>query len=209
MTRPPNYPVRWPAVIILLHWMMAAALVAMVTGGLLMKNAANHAAETGNFGVSVLGLPLFDAYQLHKSVGVLLFALVIVRLSARLVSNSPHPPESMGLIERRAAKSAHLMLYVLMVSMPLSGWLLSASSPLDIPTNIFGLFELPHPVAPNANREAMMAIIHEVGGWALITLAIVHLFAALKHHFVNRDQVLSAMLPSLKRKTNKAITHVR
>lgn len=83
-----------------------------------------------------------------------------------------------------------------MLSLPLTGWLLSSSSTLGLPTIVFGLFHLPHPVAPDATLEWVFGWLHFLGGCALTGLAALHIAAALKHHFVNGDTVLPSMLPN-------------
>lgn len=198
MMRRAHSPARWPAALVLLHWTMAAALAAMLAGGLAMTRAAEHATETGDFSVTVAGLPLFDAYQLHKSVGVTLFALVLLRVALRLVLPSPSLPERMRAPERLAARGAHIMLYGLMLGLPISGWLLASTSTLGLPTVVFGLFELPHPLGPDAGQETLFGTLHWLGGWALIATAGLHVAAALKHRFVDHDNVLRAMLPRLR-----------
>lgn len=186
---------RWPGAIILLHWVMGLSLGVMLWAGFAMTRAAHLAETTGDFGVTVLGLPLFEAYQLHKSVGVVLFALVLTRGFLRLRLGDPVLPADMTRPERMAAKTVQVVLYGLMLAMPVTGWLLASSSTLGLPTVIFGLFELPHPIGPDAAREAVLARIHWAGAWAMIALATLHAGAALKHHLVDRNDVLRAMLP--------------
>lgn len=187
----------WHPVLQVLHWSMAAMLLAMVGAGLVMARAAETAAASGDFSAQVLGLSIFEAYQLHKSVGVVLFALVLFRLVWRLTHSSPELPSAMPRTERLAALGTHAILYTLMLTMPLTGWLLASASPLGIPTLVFGVLPLPHPIGPDADTEAVLSGLHLAGGLALLALAGLHVAAALKHHFIDRDDVLRAMLPSL------------
>ncbi|MEE2809430.1 MAG: cytochrome b [Pseudomonadota bacterium] len=198
---------QWPVAIVLIHWVMAAALALMLLGGFAITRAAHHAEATGDFSVTVLGLPVFDAFQLHKSVGVVLFLAVLLRFLARAVVHTPELPAHMPLMERRAARAAQIGLYALMLSMPITGWLLTSSSTLGLPTVVFGLFELPHPLGPDSTREALFATLHWAGAWALTGLAGLHTAAALKHHFIDRDTILSEMLPLLKY-THRRTDHV-
>lgn len=184
----------------LLHWAMAALLLAMVFAGLIMTRAADTAAATGDYSTRVLGLTIFDAYQLHKSVGAVLFALVLLRLIIRLRLPGPAFPGHMPRVERLAARGAHLALYGLMLSLPVTGWLMASASPLGIPTIVFGLFALPHPIGSDAGLEATLGILHLTGGLALLALTALHVAAALKHHLVDRDDVLRAILPRLCRR---------
>ncbi|WP_170431520.1 cytochrome b [Ruegeria arenilitoris] len=186
---------RWPSAIILLHWVMALALGVMLWAGFAMTSAAHVAETTGDFSITVLGLRLFDAYQLHKSVGVVLFALVLTRTVVRFRLKGPDLPSDLTRLEQIAATTVQLALYALMLGMPITGWLLAASSTLSIPTMVFGLFELPHPIGPDAEREAALAFVHWAGAWAMIILAALHTAAALKHHFFDRNDILQAMLP--------------
>lgn len=184
----------------LLHWTIAAMLLAMVAAGLTMTRAADTAAATGDYTARVLGLTIFDAYQLHKSIGVVLFALVLLRLIVRLRLSGPAFPDHMPRLERLAARGAHLALYALMLSLPVTGWLMASASPLGIPTIVFGLFALPHPIGPDADLETVLSVLHLGGGLALLALTALHVAAALKHHLIDHDDVLLAMLPRLRRR---------
>lgn len=202
-----DIPARWPVVIVLLHWTMTAALLAMILGGFAMSRVAEAAAEAGDFSLTVLGIPVFEAYQLHKSIGVLLFGLVLIRLLFRVALPEPDLPEHTKTPERFAARAAHVGLYMLMFGLPISGWLLAASSPLGIPMQVFGLFTFPHPIGPDAGRDALFHTAHWAGAWALCGLASVHTAAALKHHVINRDSVLEAMLPVRRSKDERSDIH--
>jgi cytochrome b561 len=178
-----------------LHWTMAAMLAATGCLGFLMVRAADEAARTGDYSVGPAGLAVFDAYQLHKSLGVLLLGLAAVRLVWRLVQPRPPVPATTGITVRRAASAVHGVLYLLMVALPVSGWLVASASPLDIPTMVFGLGPLPDPVRGDALTEARFGLLHRAAAAALAGLVALHVGAALKHHFIDRDGVLAAMLP--------------
>lgn len=178
-----------------LHWTMAAMLAFMVGLGLLMVRAADEAVRTGDYATGVAGLPVFEAYQWHKSIGVVLFGLAVLRLVWRFLRPGPRLPATVSGVARRAAAIAHGILYMLMFALPLSGWLLASSSPLAVPTVVFGLVPLPDPLPGDAVLEARLAWLHFAGALALIGIVTIHAAAALKHHFVDRDRVLRAMLP--------------
>ncbi|MDX8350656.1 cytochrome b [Cognatiyoonia sp. IB215446] len=199
---------RWSPAIILLHWVMAVALCAMLLAGFAMTRAAHLAEATGDFSLTVFGLSLFDAYQLHKSLGFILFLTVITRGVMRLHSGAPSFPADMSALERVAARSVQVALYGLMLGVPITGWLLASSSTLGLPTIVFGLFELPHPLGPDAAREAFLGTLHWAGAWAVIGLAGLHIAAALKHHLVDRDDVLRAMLPRFTNLNRRSSHHV-
>lgn len=185
---------QWHPIVKLLHWLMAVLLITMIGLGFAMTRLADQAAQSGDYSATLLGVSIFDAYQLHKSIGVTLFVILMIRLGVRWATLPAHHSE-LASFEQTASKLVHRALYVLMVSLPLTGWMLAASSPLGLPTIVFGLFHLPHPVGPDATAEAFWGWLHFLGGLALIALAAMHTAAALKHHFWNRDSVLRSMLP--------------
>jgi len=186
---------QWHPLMKALHWLMAVLLIAMLAFGFAMSRLAHTAVETGDYSATILGFSLFDAYQLHKSFGVLLFGLVLARLVVRLLTQ-PAQHKELTSFEAIASHLVHIALYVLMFSLPLSGWMLASSSNLGLPTIVFGIFHLPHPISPNASAEWIFGWMHFQGGCALAALAFLHVLAALKHHFVNQDSILRSMLPT-------------
>lgn len=199
---------RWSSVIVCLHWTMAAALIAMLVGGVAMSRLSKHAEKTGDYSVSLFGLPLYDVYQLHKSAGMMFLVLAAVRLLVRAFVRAPLSTHQLPSHERLVASLVQTLLYGLMICLPFSGWIMAASSPLGVPTVIFGLFELPHPVSVSVEREAVFAAIHRACALAVVTLVSLHVLAALKHHLIDRDNVLRAMLPRIApRKERRAVHH--
>ena len=188
--------VQWHPLIKLLHWLMAVLLLAMLGLGFGMTRLAHHAEQSGDFTLTLLGLSLFDAYQLHKSIGVFLFVSILLRVLIRRATRQP-VHNDLPVWEHRIADVVHFALYGLMLTLPLSGWLLASASPLGIPTIVFGLFPLPHVIEPSASAELIWAWIHFGGGIALSILVALHVGAAFKHHFVDHDSVLHSMLPRL------------
>ena len=184
----------WNKITKLLHWLMALFLPLMILLGFAMTRSVEQAEATGQPPSSVFGLPIFDAFQLHKSVGFVLFLLVILRIVWRLRHRAPDYPQDMTAIERAAAKGVQALLFALMLIMPVSGWLLASASPIGIPTTVFGLFTLPD-VIGSENVEPVLARVHLVSTIGLIALVGLHVAAALKHHFVDGDDILTAMLP--------------
>jgi cytochrome b561 len=172
----------WPAK--LLHWVVAVCVLGLIVVGVTMV-----------WYVTDLGTK-FRLYQLHKSFGVLVLALVVIRLLwRRLNPMAPALPANLRPWERHAATLTHRCFYVLLILMPITGWVVASASPLGIPTVVFGLFTLPNPIGADARLERAMAVVH--GGLAVLVVALllVHVGAALKHHFVLRDDVLTRMLP--------------
>ena len=172
----------WPAK--LLHWLVALLVLGQLAVGLSMV-----------WLVTDLGAK-FQLYQLHKSFGVLVLSLVLVRLVwRRLNATVPVLPEGLRPWERRAAVLTHRGFYVLLILLPITGWLVASASPLGIPTVVFGLFTLPNPIGANAALESVMSVVHGSLAVLLVATLALHVGAALKHHFVLRDDVLTRMLP--------------
>ena len=143
------------------------------------------------------------AYQLHKSLGLTVAALMTVRVLWRLTHGSPDLPNTMSAWERRAAQAAHVCLYGLLLAMPLTGWLMVSAASLPVPTRLFGWLAVPHYSAlaglEGASRklyEDFFKELHLVAAITLAWLAALHIAAALYHHFGRRDDVLRRMLPT-------------
>ncbi len=170
------------AVAVTLHWLIAIAILYMVYLGKTMDD------DTA-------------AIQLHKSLGITILALSVLRLGWRLINPPPPLPAGMSALERFAAVAMQWVFYILMIAIPMSGWALVSTS--SYPTKIWGEFTLPKlPGLTGMSHEALDAAhdrfegIHEtVAFWPLLILVALHAAAALKHHFWNRDDVLRRMLP--------------
>jgi len=187
MVRSPRYSL----VAIALHWTIALAIFVLLAAGLWMTDAIKQP-ETRNFA--------FKVYQWHKALGLTVLVLTLVRIGWRLANPPPPPPASMTAFEKAASGLAHAGLYALMLALPLAGWAMVSASPLGFPTMIFGLFEWPHmPVIADLEDkksvEAVFKFTHKVLAYGAIALIGLHVAAALKHHFVNRDGVLARMVP--------------
>lgn len=192
--RPARSPNRYTLVAIILHWVMAIGIAALAIIGLVMVHA------------KLDPMRLFQLYQLHKSIGVTVLLVAVLRLSWRLGRRPPPLPNSMPPIEQAAAAGGHLVLYLLLFALPLSGWALVSSSVFNIPTVLYGVIPWPHlPVlstlADKAPVEALLKIIHAYGAYALIAIVGLHAAAALRHHFIVKDDVLLRMIPALPRHT--------
>jgi cytochrome b561 len=142
----------------------------------------------------------YSLYQWHKSVGMTILALSVLRLAWRFLHKPPPLPAAMPAWEKRAAKAGHACLYALLIALPLSGWAVVSASPLNIPTVLYGVLPLPHlPVLAELpdkrEAESALELVHGIGGWLLVVLLAGHIGAALRHHFKMHDDVLSRMLP--------------
>ena len=163
-----------------LHWLMAALLFGLLALGFYMHD-----------------LPLspekLQLYSWHKWAGVTAFLLVLVRLAWRFTHRPPALPESMPKTMQLAAHAGHLALYALMIAIPLSGWLMSSAKGFQ--TVYFGVLPIPDLLVKNKELGECLAEVHEALNIALILVVVGHVGAALKHHFIDKDDILSRMLP--------------
>jgi cytochrome b561 len=179
---------RYTSVAIFLHWIMAVGILALLVLGLTMTHVT---------------LPLmrkFHLYQLHKSIGITILLAAFVRLAWRLTHRPPPLPAHMTTNERSAAEGGHAVLYILLFGLPLTGWALVSSSVLNVPTLLYGHIHWPHlpflsGLSHKAPVEAALKQVHRYAAWFLIAVVLGHAVAALRHHFVQRDEVLRRMLP--------------
>ncbi|WP_218036704.1 cytochrome b [Sphingobium sp. EM0848] len=177
---------------IILHWVIAAFIVWNLVLGFRMHGAK--------------GLEQFNLFQLHKSVGLVVLVLSMLRLIWRLVHRPPPLPEAMHGWERLLAQSAHIGLYGIMIGLPLSGWVVVSTSTLNIPTLLFHILPWPHvpwlhelPPVAKASVNTGFANLHVMLVWGTMLLLMLHIGGALKHRFVDRDGVLERMLPFIGR----------
>lgn len=177
-------PARWGAVSQAFHWTSALLLVAIGALGLYMEDLPNAPDK-------------IRLYALHKSLGITLLALVVLRLAWRLARPVPAPSPALSIRIRRAAAAVHWGLYALMLGVPLAGWVMNSAA--GYPLQWFGLFNLPA-IAPA--REALADLageLHELGFWLLALLATGHVLGALYHHLFLGDDTLQRMLPARRR----------
>jgi cytochrome b561 len=163
----------------ILHWAIVVLLIIQVT---LAKIADGLP----------LGLEKLAVLARHKSVGITILGLAVVRLAWRL-ANRPPPLPPMPRWQAAAARLNHWTLYALLFAMPVTGWMMSSAS--NYPVSWFGLAQLPDLVEPDPMLKERFETIHETLAILLISLAILHVAAALKHHFVDRNGLLLRMLP--------------
>jgi cytochrome b561 len=169
---------RYTSVAIALHWTIALLIIANLAIGLLHESV------------------LKGTIPLHKSIGMLVLLLSIVRLVWRLTHRPPPLPATVKSWEKGLAHAVHWLLYALMILIPLSGWVFTSASPKRYPLSFFGLFPLPpFPVTQDKELSHMIAERHEQFAWAMIALLVLHIGAALKHRFLDRDRTLDRMLP--------------
>ncbi|MFC7398258.1 cytochrome b [Chelatococcus sp. GCM10030263] len=172
---------RWSPAGRLLHWGMAVLIIGLVVVGLVMTR--------GRFDLGTT----FALYQSHKSYGLLVLPLLAWRLLWRWRTIAPPAPPTMAAIERRLARAAHVLFYLMMAALPLSGWIMASASPLRLPTRPFNAFTLPDLVQPDPALFEKLRLLHEVIAYGLVALLVLHVAAALKHHILDKDDILSRM----------------
>ena len=171
---------QWGIVSQSLHWLTAVLIVVMVVLGLIMVDLP-------------LGVRKLELYALHKSVGVVILALTALRLAWRLSGTRPVLLGPSRPYERVLARGVHVSFYIVLLAMPLSGWLMSSAANFSV--NVFGLFTLPDLVAPDKRLEETFHAAHYWLSWVLIALLALHVAGALKHHFFLRNDTLRRMIP--------------
>ncbi len=130
----------------------------------------------------------------HTALGLLVLALMIVRVGWRLTHAVPAPPRNTPGWQQVMARATHVAFYALLIALPLSGWLLTSVE--GDPVSFFGWFGVPSlPVPGGEASEDFIEEAHEVLGNVLLVLAGIHVLAGLKHHYVDRDDVLRRMMP--------------
>jgi cytochrome b561 len=130
---------------------------------------------------------------LHKSIGVTVLALAVLRLAWRLINPPPPLPADMPALLRLAARVTHWLLYLLLLAVPVVGWLMSSAAGITVKP--FGLFSLPNFVGKNKPLFDQLMELHETLALALLGLVVLHVLAGLFHYFVCRDDILSRMVP--------------
>lgn len=171
---------RWGWLSIGLHWLTFVLVLGLAAVGLAMDELANSPLK-------------ISVYAMHKSFGLTVLGLTVLRLLWRLVAGAPAPVPGMPRWQAWAANGVHGLLYALLLAMPLSGWLYNSAA--GFPLRWFGLFALPrlHGYSPDIKQFAGEA--HETLFYLLAALLVLHAAAALKHHYLDRDATLRRMLP--------------
>jgi cytochrome b561 len=174
-----NSTLRYGAVAQTLHWVVVALIIAQFTLAWLAEDQP----------------PMHKLALLarHKSIGITIMALAAVRLAWRFLNPTPALPPQTSTWQRWAAHTAHGLLYVLLFAVPLMGWLMSSAKNYTV--SWFNLLTLPNLVAPNEALFNAFRETHEALAFTLLAIAVVHALAALKHEFLDKDNVLRHMLP--------------
>jgi len=178
-----NYTERYTRTAIALHWIAAILILGNLAWGLYMTGL--------EFSPSKL-----KYYSWHKWTGVTIFTIAALRLLWRLRHPAPALPAHMPAWERNAAHVSHVLLYVLFFAAPLSGWLFSSAAGFQ--TVWFGVLPIPDLLDKNRELAETLKVVHRSITYTLGALVALHAAAAIKHHVLDRDDVLVRMLPFLK-----------
>jgi cytochrome b561 len=179
-----NTLARWGFVSQFLHWLIVVLIIVQVV-------LANIAEDLP------LGVKKLAMFARHKSVGITILGLAVIRLLWRWANPTPALPPTLKPYERRLATLTHFGLYVLLFAMPLTGWMMTSAR--GFPASWFGFFQLPDFVPKNDGLYHTMLETHHMLAVVLYAIVSLHVLAALKHHFVLKDDVLRRMLPFPKR----------
>jgi cytochrome b561 len=178
-----QHPAAYTRTAIALHWLVGIGLLATLALGFYMHD-----------------LPLspdkLQLYSWHKWAGVTLFLLAVFRLLWRASHQPPAAPATMPRWQLMAAGAVHVLLYLLMLAIPLSGWLMSSAKGFQ--TVWFGVLPLPDLIGKDAEWGKTLKEVHETLNLLLLVLVTSHVGAALKHHLFDRDDVLTRMAPWLR-----------
>jgi cytochrome b561 len=170
----------YPGTSKLLHWLIAACVLTTAPVAITMTRIGDGANK--------------DAlYNFHKSLGVLILTLMLLRLANRLIAGAPVPDPAIEPWQRTLSATVHTTFYVLLIAMPVVGYI--ANSAFGASTPFFGLFTLPAIIGQNEALATPLFTLHRWVGYLLILLVLTHVSAALYHHFVRGDHVLQRMLP--------------
>ena len=180
----PKQPAAYTRTAVSLHWAIALLIFAAFPLGLYMHDLL----------LTPYKLRLFNY---HKWMGITALILAVVRVAWRLIYRPPDLPAAMPRWERSAAFAMHLLLYVLIFVAPLSGWLMSSATGFQ--TVLFGVIPLPDLIGKNKEFGQFLLELHRNLDYLLIALIGVHIVAALKHHFFAHDDILTQMLPFLRK----------
>ena len=169
----------WGSVTVTLHWVVALLIVVLASVGWYMKGLPNTPNKVA-------------IYALHKSTGLTVLALMLLRLAWRLYERRrPAPPPAMPQWQVRAASITHALLYLALLAMPISGWLFNSAA--NFPLRWFGLFAVPALSGPDPALKAAAGFAHLFLFWCIAALFTVHAMAALDHHYRIGDEVLRRM----------------
>ena len=174
-----------------LHWLIAALMIGGFSLGWVMTSIHGFTPAKLRY------------VSWHKWIGVTVFALATLRILWRATHRAPPLPSGMPAWQRAGAHLVHLLLYVLMIAIPVTGYLFSSAS--NVPVVYLGIVPLPRLIAPDPTLKAVFKTAHLVLNWTLAALVLAHVGAAIKHQWIDRDGLLGRMIPFLGRSRNSSI----
>jgi cytochrome b561 len=186
-----NSVARYGAVAMTFHWLIALLVIGNLCSGFYLANIIDDADTLK-----------FTLIQLHKSIGLTVLMLSILRLGWRLINPIPPLPAGMSPVMKLVARATHWLFYFFIIAIPAAGWAWASSSTRGIPTLYFGLFQWPNipflANLPNPDKTAnghMFHAYHAYFAYSAAVLLVLHIGAALYHHLLRRDNVLRRMWP--------------
>ncbi|CUW95940.1 putative cytochrome b561 [Agrobacterium fabacearum S56] len=189
-----NTPASFGLVAIVFHWTIALLFLAQLALGYFMSREIDPVLQ-------------FNLFQYHKSIGFLVLALAAPRFIWSVFSRKPRALDGKGMASRLAARSAHAALLFLTLAVPLAGWAVASTSPLQIPSYVFDLVVVPGlPMAISDQAEAFWTEVHATLAYLAAVIVVLHVAAALWHHFVRKDPTLRRMIPFRAAEDNRSRT---
>lgn len=188
-----NSATHYGSVAMFFHWTIALLIIINICLGLFLPDLHGGASANPN---------LFAQWQIHKSIGLTVLSLSVLRVLWRLINPVPPLPATMNAGLKFLARATQFILYVLIVAIPLSGWIMASASRLGIATPYFFLFDWPNlpffngmDVHARVEAHEQWEDIHAALAWSAIVLIPLHVAGALYHQFIRRDGVMKQMLP--------------
>lgn len=165
------------------HWVIALLVIGLLALGLYMSAQEPPTPQ------------VFKLYALHKSLGITVLALAVLRVLWRLYNAHPLPLPNHKAWEKALAKAVHALLYLSLFLMPLSGWVMSSAKGFSV--SVFNLFTLPDFVSRSDSLADAAKEVHEIAAYTLIAIVVLHAAGAIKHHVIDKDSTLRRMLPAI------------
>jgi cytochrome b561 len=183
-----NSPTNYGAISLVFHWLMALLVLIMLGLG------------WGRYYVPRTWTPWM--MDLHKSLGIIILVLVFARVLWRMYEQIPPLPREFTKSEKLIAHVAHYSLYLFMLAMPLSGWLMMSAMGRN--PSFFGFIDLPALIEKSPAWVPFLKNVHGLMAYGFAGLITVHVLAAFFHHFIRKDDILRRMLPLIKKKINES-----
>jgi len=175
-----NTPEHYGTITKTFHWLISVMVLTMLAVGTTMVNMDDSSFK-------------FTLYRYHKSFGILVLGLMTLRFLWRTQNVAPNLPNTMPRWQQIAARVSHYCLYLVLLVMPVSGLIMSAAG--GYPSKFFGLFTFPVPIGEDKALSHLAGTTHLVVAYTIGALLLMHIGAALKHHLIDKDNILKRMLP--------------